>query len=57
MPVVDPRWCNVKTRVRPVELEELERIAAEQDRSLSSVLRLAIRQYLAANADDKAAAA
>jgi predicted transcriptional regulator len=55
MPVVEPQWCNVKTRVRPAELEELERIAAEQDRSLSSVLRLAIRQYLAVQDARKAA--
>lgn len=55
MPDVEPQWCNVKTRVRPAELDELERIAAEQDRSLSSVLRLAIRQYLALQNTQKAA--
>jgi predicted transcriptional regulator len=39
------RQHAVRVRVSDAELEFLRRVAREQDRSLSSVLRLALREF------------
>ena len=45
-------WHVVKTRLRSGERDDLEALAAKLDRSVASVLRLAVRHYLEARADN-----
>ena len=48
---MQPLTENVKVRLSPQEYADLRREARRDDRSVGAVIRLAVREYLAARAE------